>query len=371
MTNDPIPSAGPWITDKEIEYVNDAVRNGWYSEWSGYLDRFEKAFADWLGVKHAIATSSCTGALHIALRALGVGEGDEVIAPEVTWVATVSSAALLGATPVFVDVEADTWCMDPRRFEAAITERTKAVIPVDMYGHPSDKDAITKIAQKHGIAVVEDAAPGIGSRYADRLVGSFGDIGVFSFQGAKPLATGEGGMLVTDDDELYAKCHYYWDHCRQPGETLFNTDIGFKYKMSNLQAALGLAQLERVNEIVGKRRQIFAWYQERLRDLPGIRLNVERENCYNNFYVPTIVLDDTPCTAQELMAALDREQIGHRPFFRPLSKLPMFQPCETPVADALARDGINLPCATLMTEAQVERTCQVLRRELGAVSTSR
>lgn len=371
MTPEPIPSAGPWITDHEVGYVTDAVKNGWYANWSGYLDLFERSFAEWLGVKHAMATSSCTGALHIALRALGVGPGDEVIAPEVTWVATVSSAALLGAKPVFVDVEPDTWCMDPARFEAAITERTKVVIPVDMYGHPSDKDAILRIARERGIRVIEDAAPGVGSRYRDQLVGSFGDIGVFSFQGAKPLATGEGGMLVTNDDELYAKCHYYWDHCRQPGEVLFNTDVGYKYKMSNLQAALGLAQLERVDEIVGKRRQIFRMYEERLRDVTGVRLNVERDGCYNNFYVPTIVLDDTPCTAQELMAVLDREKIGHRPFFRCLSKFPMFEDCETPVADALARDGINLPCATMMTEAQVDRTCEVLRRELGGVGSAR
>lgn len=363
---EPIPSAGPWITEREIEYVTDAVTNGWYANWSGYLDRFEKAFADWLGVKHAIATSSCTGALHIALRALDVGEGDEVIAPEVTWVATVSSASLLGAKPVFVDVEADTWCMDPAAFEAAITERTKAVIPVDMYGHPSDKAAIRRIADAHGIAVVEDAAPGIGSRVGDRLVGSFGDVGVFSFQGAKPLATGEGGMLVTDSDEVYERCYYFWDHCRQPGETLFNTDIGFKYKMSNLQAALGLAQLERVDEIVGKRRQIFDWYRQRLQDVPGIRLNVERDGCFNNYYVPTIVLDDVPCTAADLMGMLDAEKIGHRPFFRPLSKLPMFEPAVTPVADHLAAHGINLPCATMMSEEQVERTCAVLREALLA-----
>lgn len=371
MTLEPIPSAGPWITDHEIEYVTDAVKNGWYANWSGYLDRFEKAFAEWLGVKHAIATSSCTGSLHIALKALGVGPGDEVIAPEVTWVATVSSAVHLGAKPVFVDVEADTWCMDPARFEAAITERTKAVIPVDMYGHPSDKEAIAKIARAHGIHVVEDAAPGVGSRYQDQLVGSFGSVGVFSFQGAKPLATGEGGMLVTDDDEVFEKCHYYWDHCRQPGEVLLNTDVGYKYKMSNLQAALGLAQLERVDEIVAKRRQIFAWYKERLAEVPGVRLNAERDGCFNNFYVPTIVLDETPCTAAELMAVLDAEKIGHRPFFRPLSKFPMFDACDTPVADALAERGINLPCATMMTESQVDRTCEVLRRELGGVSSGR
>ena len=361
-----IPSAGPWITEKEVEYVRDATANGWYQNWFGYIDRFEKAFAQYIGVRFAISTSSCTGALQLAMRALELKSGDEVIAPEVTWLATVAPACLLGAKPVFVDVDPHTWCLDPVAFRKAITSRTKAVIPVDMYGHPSDKDEILRIAAEHGIAVIEDAAPGIGSRYKDRACGSFGLAGCFSFQGAKPLVTGEGGMLVTNDEKFYERCYYFWDYCREKGKVLYNTDIGYKFKMSNIQAALGLAQLERADEIIGKRRQIFFWYRDRLKDISGLRMNVEQEGCFCNFYVPTIVLDGKfPVNAETLMARLDEKGIRNRPFFRPLSKLPMFQAAKTPVADHLGANGINLPCASKLTEDDVHYVCQHLRKELG------
>lgn len=365
MNKSPIPSAGPWITDKEISYVTDAVTNGWYSNWSSYLDRFEETFAQYVGVKHAIATSSCTGALHIALRALDIKEGDEVIVPEVTWVATATCVSYLNATPVFADVEADTWCIDPEAVRNAITRKTKAIIAVDMYGHPSSKSELQSIANEYGLALVEDAAPGLGSKYNGKMVGSFGTAGCFSFQGAKPLVCGEGGMLVTDDSDYYERCRYYWDHCREPGEVLYNTDIGFKYKLSNIQAALGLGQLERADEIIGKRRQIYFWYRDRLADLDGIQLNVERDGCYNNFYVPTIVFaEGSSNKAQELMSYLNEMEIGNRPFFRSLSKLPMFTPAKTPVADWLSSHGVNLPCATKMTEAEVDYVCECIRAKL-------
>lgn len=366
MAQREIPSAGPWITDKEVAYVQDAAAHGWYKNWSGYIDRFEAAFARWVGVRHALSTSSCTGAIHIAARALGLKPGDEVICPEVTWIGTIVGFCHVGATPVFVDVDPDTWCLDPDAFRRALTPRTRAVIPVDMYGTPADRDAILQIAAEHGVAVIEDAAPGIGSKFKGRMCGSFGLAGVFSFQGAKPLATGEGGMLVTSDDNFFDRCHYYWDHCRAKDRVLYNADVGFKYKMSNVQAALGLAQLERADEIIGKRRQIFFWYRDRLGDVPGLKLNVEPEGCYCNYYVPTIILDgDFPITAQELMARMDAAGIHNRPFFRPLSKMPMFRPAVTPVADRLAERGVNLPCATVLTEDDVDYVSRFVRRELG------
>ena len=361
-----ISSGGPWITDKETEYVSDACANGWYSNWHGYLDRFEAAMADYSGARFALATSSCTGALHIAMKALGLGPGDEVIVPETTWVATVTCVCYVGAKPVFVDVERDTWCLDPESFARAITVRTKAVIPVHMYGHPADMDAIEELARENGIAVIEDAAPGIGSKYKGRPTGTLGLAGTFSFQGAKPIVTGEGGMLVTNDENFYDRAYYYWDHCRDPNATLMTTGIGLKYKMSNIQAALGLAQIERADEIIGKRRQIFQWYRERLGHINGLTLNVERPDCYNNFYVPTIVLDrDFGITPTDLMARLDDEGVRNRPFFRCISKLPMFEPAETPVADHLAARGINLPCATLLREEDVDYAVNVLVHALG------
>jgi len=360
-----IPSAGPWITEKEVAYVADACARGWYDNWHGYLDRFEQAARELTGNRFAIATSSCTGALHIAMAALGLKPGDEVIVPETTWIATVTGVCYVGATPVFVDVEKDTWCMDPECFRAAITPRTTAVIPVAMYGHPPEMHAINAIAAEHGIHVIEDAAPGIGSTYHGRPVGSLGLAAAFSFQGAKPLVCGEGGLLATNDEDFYERAYYYWDHCREPSKILYCTDIGFKYKMSNIQAALGLAQLERAEEIINKRRQIFFWYRERLEGIEGLSMNVERPGVRNSFYVPTIVLDrDFRISPQELMDRLNAEGIGNRPFFRCISKLPMFESVDTPIADHLAARGVNLPCTTLLTEDHVDHVCRAVRRYL-------
>lgn len=360
-----IPSGGPWITEKELDYVKDACVNGWYSNWSNYLTKFEKAMCAYTNTKHAIATSSCTGALHIAMAALGIKEGDEVIVPETTWIASVTCVCYMGAKPVFVDVEKDTWCMSPRCFKKAITAKTKAVIPVHMYGHPADMDSINKIAKEEGISVIEDAAPGIGSKYNGRPAGSLGLAAAFSFQGAKPLVTGEGGMLVTNDDDFYDRAYYYWDHCRDKSKVLFNTGIGFKYKMSNLLAALGLAQLERASEIIEKRRQIFFWYKKRLGNIEGIRMNIEKPGVYNNFYVPTIILEkDFGISPEGLMKKMDSEGIKNRPFFRCISKFPMFNPASTPVADWLAARGINLPCATTLTEEDVDYAASVIKKYL-------
>lgn len=365
MSTREIPSAGPWITQKEVDYVADACAHGWYEHWHDYLDRFEQAMRTFTGAKYAIATSSCTGALHIAMLALGLKPGDEVIVPEITWIATATGICYTGATPVFVDLEPDTWCLDPDAFRRAITPRTKAVIPVHMYGHPAEMDAISSIAAEYGIAVIEDAAPGIGSRYRNKPAGSIGLAGAFSFQGAKPLVTGEGGMLVTSDDNFYDRAYYYWDHCRDKSQVLYNTDIGVKYKMSNVIAALGLAQVERADEIIAKRRQIYFWYRDRLGDIPGVSLNIERQHVYNNFYVPTIVLhDDFHIEPRELMKRMDAAGVRNRPFFRCVSKFPMFKPANTPVSDHLAARGINLPCASRLTEDDVDYAANVVRNLL-------
>jgi len=362
-----IPSAGPWITDKEVDYVTDACRNGWYENWNGYLDKFESGFASYIGVKHAIATSSCTGALHIAMKALGIGKGDEVIVPESTWVATATCVSYVGATPVFADIESDTWCISPKDIKNKITKNTKAIIPVHMYGHPADMHAINKIAGENGLVVIEDAAPGIGSKINGKPVGSFGKAATFSFQGAKPIVTGEGGMLVTDDDDFYDKAYYYWDHCRATGETLFNTDVGLKYKMSNIQAALGLAQLERIDEIISKRRQIFFWYKEYLSKNANISLNVERKGYFNNYYVPTMVLSvDSNLDALDVMSKLTKEGILNRPFFRCISKMmPVYDECITPVADSIVPRGINLPCASMLTEDDIKYSCEQINKIVG------
>ncbi len=273
-----ILTGGPSITEKEIAYVTDAVTHGWNENWSGYLDRFEKAFAEYLGVKHALATSSCTGALHLAMAGLRLKPGDEVILPELTWIASAAAGCYCGAKAVMVDVEPDTWCMDPKAVEKAITPHTKVIVSVHLYGHPANMEEICAIAQKHGIEIVEDAAPSLGANIRGKKTGTFGRIGAFSFQGAKIMVTGEGGMLVTDDTQLFEQIRLLWDHGRDPHKTFWNNQLGYKYKMSNIQAALGLAQLERIEELVARKRQIFSWYQENLRDCENLQLNAERRD---------------------------------------------------------------------------------------------
>lgn len=360
-----IPFGGPWITTKEIDYVKDACANGWYNNWNDYINRFERMMCEYTGAKYALSTSSCTGALHIAMAALGIKPEDEVIVPETTWIASVACVCYMGAKPVFVDVQKDTWCMDTECFKKAITSKTKAVIPVHMYGHPADMDAINEIARREGISVIEDAAPGIGSKYNGRPAGSLGLAAAFSFQGAKPLVTGEGGMLVTSDADFYERAYYFWDHCRDKSKVLFNTGVGFKYKMPNIVAALGLGQLERADEIIEKRRQIFFWYKKRLADIEGLRMNVERPGVYNNFYVPTIILEDDFCiTTESLMKKMDECGVKNRPFFRCISKFPMFKPVKAPVADWLSARGINLPCATTLTEEDVDYASKIIRKYL-------
>ena len=246
-----IPVSGPWITPLEVEYVTDAVANAWYADAGKWHNRFEKAFADHLGVKHAIALPSCTSAIHLSLAALGVGPGDEVIVPELTWIATAAPVSYVGATAGFADVDPTTWCLSAKAFEECITPRTRAVIPVDLYGNMPDYDRLREIASRHGVAIIEDAAEAVGGRYKGRPAGALGDTGVYSFHGSKILTTGEGGLLATDRDDLARRILHLRDHGREPGDRyFFNTEVGFKYRMSAMQAALGTAQLERLGELL-------------------------------------------------------------------------------------------------------------------------
>ncbi len=260
-----LPVAGPSISDKEVAYVLEAVRDGWYEHANDFIVRFERAFADYLGVRQAVSLPSATSAIHLSLAALGIGPGDEVIVPDPTWIATSAPISYVGATPVFADVDPVTWCLDAQSFEARITPRTKAVIPVDLYGGVPDWEAIRAVAARHGVAIIEDAAEAIGSEFRGQRAGTFGVTGVFSFHGSKTLTTGEGGMLVTDDDAVIDRVRVLRDHGRRPGDTMFrNAEVAFKYKMSGMQAALGLAQLERIGELIDRKRAIFGWYQREL-----------------------------------------------------------------------------------------------------------
>jgi len=373
-----IPVAGPWVTDREVKYVADAAANAWYGNANSYNQRFEDAFAEYIGSRHAVSLPSCTSAIHLSLAALGIGPGDEVILPDLTWIASAAPVAYVGATPVFADADERTWCLDASAFEAAITERTRAVIPVDLYGSMPDFDAILDIARRHDIHVIEDAAEALGSEYKGRKAGNFGETGVFSFHGSKTLTTGEGGMLVTDDAALHRRVLFLRDHGRKPGDRMFrNEEIAFKYKMSAFQAAFGLAQLERVDELIQRKREIFSWYRVQLGQIPELTLNFEPADVKNSYWMVTAVLDPSLALGKEaVIAKLDDWNIDSRPFFSPLTSLKPYrglQPsaeADHPVSYRLAASGVNLPSGYNLTEDDVAYVCTAMK-EIAAQAPGR
>jgi perosamine synthetase len=371
---DLIPVAGPWITEREAELAADAARNAWYANHYAFNARFEGMFAEYIGVKHAVSLPHATAGLHLSLAAMGVGLGDEVIVPDVTWIASVAPVVYVGADPVLVDISPDTWCLDPGAVEAAVGPRTRAIIGVDLYGGLCDWDALAGIARRHGLHLIEDAAEALGSEYHGRRAGALGDTGVFSFHGSKTLATGEGGMVVTNDDALLTRIQTLRDHGRPPGDRHFlNDEVAFKYKMNGVTAALGIGQMERIGDMIARKRQIFSWYSARLGDLEGVRLNHEPVDCRNSYWMVTaIVHPDYGLDKFELMAAMKARNIDTRPFFSPLSSLKAFEGRTPslrfvrPDADGarISRTGLNLPSGYNMTEDKVDLVCRALHEVL-------
>lgn len=358
-----IPYTRPSITDLEVRYATDAAANGWGEHCYDYIDRFESMFREHLGVDYAIATSSCTGALHMGMAALGIGPGDEVILADTNWIATCAPIVHLGATPVFVDILEDSWCIDPELAEQAITPRTKAIIATHLYGNLCDMDSLLAIGERHGVAIIEDAAEAIGSVYHGKRAGSMGTFGAFSFHGTKTITTGEGGMLVTNDADLYERVLTLSNHGRARGQTKqFWPDIvGFKYKMSNVQAAIGCAQMGRIEELIRRKREILMAYRERLVNLPGITLNPEPEGTLNGAWMPTVVFaPETGITRETLQSAFAAENIDARVFFHPLSSLTMFTSKVTnSTAYSITGRAINLPSYHDITAEQLDRVCIV------------
>lgn len=353
----------PSITDLEVEYATDAARNGWGERCYEYINKFEELFKCHLGVKYAIATSSCTGALHMGMAALDIGPGDEVILADTNWVATVSPVEHLGATPVFVDILPDTWCLDPEQVESAITPHTKAIIAVHLYGNLCDMDRLLEIGKRHGIPVIEDAAEAIGSEYQGKRAGSMGIFGSFSFHGTKTLTTGEGGMFVTNSAELYEKVLTLSNHGRARGQTkqFWPDVVGFKYKMSNIQAAIGCAQVERIADLIQRKREIMSLYRERLSAYPDIELNAQHEGTVIGAWMPTVVFaQQTGMTRERLQTAFQSANIDARVFFHPLSSLPMFKArFENVHAYSIPLRAINLPSYHDLTIAELDRVCSV------------
>lgn len=355
----------PSITDLEVAYAADAAQNGWGAKCYDYIIRFEDQFSKHLDVKHAIATSSCTGAMHMGLSALGIGPGDEVILADTNWIATVSPIVHLGATPVFVDIDPETWCIDPSSAEAAITPNTKAIIATHLYGNLADMDELITIGDRHRIPVIEDAAEAIGSVWKGKRAGSIGRFATFSFHGTKTLTTGEGGLFVTNDTELHERVLTLSNHGRAPGQTKqFWADVvGFKYKMSNIQAAIGCAQLERIEELTERKRAILAAYRDRLSAVPGLSMNPEPADGKNGAWMPTAVFaKQTGISREILQEAFKDANIDARVFFWPLSSLDMFDahPENLHAWDIPGR-AINLPCYHDMTIADIDRVASVVK----------
>lgn len=359
----------PSITELEIEYANDAVRNGWGDRCYEYIVRFEEAFKKHLGVKYAIATSSCTGALHMGMAALGIGSGDEVIMADTNWIASAAPIVHLGAKPVFVDIDIDSWCLDPARVEAAITPKTKAILAVHIYGNLCDMERLLAIGAKHGIPVIEDAAEAIGSQYHGKRAGSMGAFGSFSFHGTKTMTTGEGGMFVTNDAALYETVLTLSNHGRARGQTrqFWPDMVGFKYKISNVQAAIGCAQAERIDELIARKREIFANYRELLKGYVEVSLNPEAAGNVNGAWMPSAVFSAASgVTRERLQAEFGASNIDARVFFHPLSSLPMFEEKrQNQLAWDIPGRAINLPSFHDMQLEDQERVAAVIDKVIA------
>lgn len=354
----------PSITEKEVAYATEAARDGWGDKCYEYIGRFEAMFKKYTGTSYAIATSSCTGAIHLGLAALGIGPGDEVILADTNWIASAAPITYLGAKPVFVDILPDTWCLDPVKTEAAITPKTKAIIAVHLYGNLCEMDKLLEIGTRHGIPVIEDSAEAIGSRWQGKHAGSMGKFGTFSFHGTKTVTTGEGGMFVTNDESFYKKVLSLSNHGRVATQTkqFWPDMIGYKYKMSNIQAAIGCAQMERIDQLIARKREIFTFYRDNLTRLSGVAMNPEKTGTINGFWMPTAVFSpETGVTRERLLAVFKAENIDGRVFFHPLSSLPMFRPVKSNRCSYdIPPRAINLPSYHDIGPADLQRVVKVI-----------
>jgi len=370
-----IPIAKPLLGEEELSNVMEAVRSGWVSSKGSFIPEFEAGFASYCGVKHGVATSNGTAALHLALAALGIGPGDEVIVPTLTFVATASTVRYTGATPVFVDSHPDYWCIDPEAIEKAVTPNTRAIVPVHLYGHPCDMDAIMEIAKRRGLLVIEDAAEAHGAQYKEKRVGSFGDVACFSFFGNKLLTTGEGGMCLTDDDDLARRMRVLRDHGMSLSKRYWHDVVGFNYRMTNMQAAVGVAQLKKLDTFIGMKRQIAAWYAEELKPLVDeglVTLPPEMEWATGVYWMYSILVGLGFGVGRDaLMDRLAAAGVETRPLFYPVHTMPPYRGSGSfPVAEGLSEQGLSLPSPLDMVRGDVRTVVSQLggaRQERGAM----
>lgn len=367
-----IPVASPSLDGNERAYVLDCLESGWISSQGSYLRKFEAAFAEFLGVEHALAVSNGTVALHLALVALGIGPGDEVIVPDLTFAASASAVIHAGAVPVLVDVERASWTLDLDKAAAAIGPRTRAIMPVHLYGQPADMDGVKSLAGRHGLLVVEDAAEALGSTWKGRKVGSFGDASTFSFFANKIVTTGEGGMAVFADAAKAERARRLRDHGMNPAKRYWHDEIGFNYRMTNMQAAIGLAQMERIERFIEGKLRLAERYENGLAGVSGIVLPGTRPEVLNTYWAYSILLADCPGMEERdrVIARLARLGIGTRPLFYPLHTMPAFRAFagnrDFSATEYLSARGLSLPSAVSLEDREIDFVCRSLRSLLDA-----
>jgi len=360
-----IPVCEPKLSGKELEYVTDCIKTNWISSKGKYINQFEESFSKYCGTKHGIAASNGTTALHLALASMGIKAGDEVIIPTFTMIATVNSVTYTGAKPVLVDSELETWNMDPTKIEKKITPKTKAIMVMHTYGHPCDMDPINEIAEKHDLFVIEDAAEAHGAEYNGKRTGGLGDAGCFSFYANKIITTGEGGMVVTNDDKIAEMARMLRDQAFEP-KRFIHRYVGFNYRMTNLQAAIGVAQMGIIDESVNTRRKNARFYNSLLKDVKGITLPPEASWAKNVYWMYTVLIEDSfGRSRDELMTYLKEKGIDTRSAFYPVHSQPVYAEQykgeKYPVADDLGRKGINLPSGNTLTEDQIRQVVETIK----------
>ena len=375
-----VPVNEPLLGDRELELVSQCVRTGWISSSGRFIEEFEQRWAGYCGRRHGVAVCNGTVALQLAVAALDLSPGDEVIVPTFTIISCATAITLSGAVPVLVDADPETWCMDVDQVASKITPRSRAIMPVHIYGHPVDMDALGALAARHELAIVEDAAEAHGSELLSgrasearwRRCGSFGRMSCFSFYANKPVTTGEGGMVLTDEEALAQRLRSLRNLCFHPGRRFAHDELGFNARFTNLQAALGVAQLERIDEIVARKRWIGRSYVERLTGIPGLQLPVERSWAHNIYWMFGVVLDeatglDAAAFAERLLAC----GVETRPFFLGLHEQPalrrlgLFAGQRYPVAERLARQGLYLPSGLALSAEQIDTVCAAVREVLA------
>ena len=364
-----IPTAGPSITAFEIAFVNDAVRTGWNSHHSDYSNRFSEVFGEYVGARYVIPTDSCTSALHLGLWALGIGPGDEVIVPDLTWVATANAVKYVGAKPVFADIDAQTWCIDPVSVLSLITPKTKAIIPVHLYGYVANITELESIAESHNIFLLQDAAPGIGSSFNGKGLAEFGEFTAFSFQGAKLLVSGEGGVLTTNNKKLFDKAFKIADVGRKPG-TFWIEEYGKKIKMSNLTAALALGQMQSVERQIEKKRKIRDWYKEELMHLNKLKFQFEQTGTRSIAWMTSINVSEYGVDREKLREDLYKLGVDTRPVFPAISTYPIWDKLYegNPVSNWVGSNSINLPSGVRLNRNSIQYICAQITRALKKYS---